>query len=98
MRISWKDIGKRGSDNKVFIITINSLLYSYYLADNPLLFPRHRQALDEYQALIRTARKHRIAVILYSESRRVLEAEELRLILITREYYNSLRKSISDIA
>ena len=41
------------------------------------LFPRHRQALDEFQALIRTARKHRIAVIPYSESRRVLEAEEL---------------------
>ena len=79
-------------------MTVNSLLHSHDLADNPLSFPRHRQALDEYQALIRTTRKHRIAVIPYSESRRVLEAEELGLILTSREYYNSLRKSGPNIA
>src|SRR5947207_13787069 len=80
------------------MMTINSLLHSYDLTNNPLSFPRHRQALDEYQALIRTTRKHRIAVILYSESRRVLKAEELGLVLTTREYYNSLRKSVPNIA
>jgi len=62
------------------------------------LFPCHRQALDEFQALIRTARKHRIAVILYSESGRVLEAEELGIMLTSREYYNSLRKLVPEKA
>ena len=81
VRISWKDIGKRGSGNKAFVMTVNSLLHSHDLADNPLSFPRHRQALDEYQALIYTARKYYIAVILYLESRRVFEAKELGLIL-----------------
>ena len=98
MRISWKDIGKRGLGNKAFVMTVNSLLHSHDPADNPLSYPRHRQALDDYQALIRTARKHRIAIIPYSESRRVFEAEELGLVLTSREYYNSLRKSVPDIA
>ena len=98
MRISWKDIGKRGSGNKVFVMTINNLLHSYNLTNNPLSFPRHRQALDEYQALIRTARKHRIAIISYSKSRRVLKTKELDLILISREYYNSLWKSVPNKA
>jgi hypothetical protein len=69
-------------------MTVNSLLHSHDLADNPLSFPRHRQALDEFQALMRTARKHRIAIIPYSESRRVLEAEELGLVLTSREQWS----------
>ena|SRR5438876_2850 len=79
-------------------MTVNSLLYSHDPADNPLSYPRHRQALNDYQALIRTARKHPIAIIPYSESRRVLKAKELRLILTSREYYNSLRKLVFNIA
>jgi hypothetical protein len=35
-------------------------------------------------------------VILYSESRRVLKAEEFGLIILARDYYNSVRKMIPD--
>ena len=80
------------------MMTVNSLLHFHDLADNPLSYPRHQQVLNEYQALIYTARKHHIAVISYLESRRVFKAEELKLILTFRKYYNFLQKSVSDIA
>ena len=92
VRVSWKDVGRRGSGTKAFVMSANCLEHSHKLTINPLSFPRHRQAL------VRTARKHRIAVISYSASRRVLEAEELGLVLTSREYYNSLRKLIPDKA
>ena|SRR5436190_184859 len=79
-------------------MTVNSLLHFHDLADNPLSYSRHRQALNDYQALIRTARKHRIVIISYLESRRVLKVKELGLMLISCEYYNCLWKSVPDIA
>jgi len=96
VRVNWKDIGKRGSGNKAFILTVKNTDHSHPLATNPLSFPRHRQALDEWQDLLRTARKHRQAVIPYSESRRVLEAEDFGLTITSREYYNSVRKMVAD--
>src|ERR1700733_15057914 len=36
MGVSWKDIGKRGSGNKAFVMTVNSLFHSHDLADNPV--------------------------------------------------------------
>jgi hypothetical protein len=60
-------------DNKAFVITVTSLNHSgHSLVDNPLSIPTHLRNLDEYQAVISTVRKHRQAVIPYSESRRVL--------------------------
>jgi hypothetical protein len=88
VRVSWKDVGRRGSGTKAFVMSVNCLEHSHELAINPLSFPRHREAPVEYQTLVRTARKRRIAVISYSASRRVLEAEELGLVLTSREYYN----------
>lgn len=37
-----------------------------------------------------------MTVILYSESRRVLEAEEFGLTILARDYYNSVRKMVPD--
>jgi hypothetical protein len=48
MRVTWKDISKRGSGNKAFILTVKSDDHVYSLSINPLSFPRHRQALDEW--------------------------------------------------
>jgi MULE transposase domain len=96
VRVTWKDIGKRGSGNKAFILTVKSDDHVHSLSTNPLSFPRHRQALDEWQALIQTARKHRQAIIPYSDSRRVLESEEFGVTITAREYYNSVRKMVAD--
>jgi hypothetical protein len=71
-------------------MTANCLDHSHSLVTNPLSFPRHRHSLDEYQALIRTARKHRVAVISYSDSGRVFEAEGSGLTSTAREFYNSV--------
>jgi hypothetical protein len=57
-------------------MTVTCLDRAHELSSNLLSFPRHRQSLEEWQALIRTARKHREAVIPYFESRRVLGPEE----------------------
>jgi len=96
VRVTWKDIGTRGSGNKGFVVTVTCLDHTHELSSNLLSFPRHRQSLEEWQALIRTARKHREAVIPYSESRRVLESEEFGVTISAPEYYNSVRKMIPD--
>jgi hypothetical protein len=77
-------------------MTVNCLDHSHDLATNPLSFPRHRHSLDEYQALIRTARKHREVIISYLDSRRVLEAKGSGLTLIIREFYNTVRDLAPD--
>jgi hypothetical protein len=96
-RVSWKDIGKRGSGEKGFVLTVTCLdHHGHKLIDNPLSIPAHLHSLEEYQAAKSTARKHRMAVIPYSESRRVLEAEEFGLTISARDYYNSVRKMVAD--
>lgn len=77
-------------------MTVICLNHAHELSSNPLFFPRHRQALQEWQDLIRIVRKHRQAVIPYSESRRVLESEEFGITISAREYYNSVRKMVAD--
>jgi len=70
--------------------------YVYRLFNNPFSFPRHRQALEEWQTLIQIARKHREVVIPYSESRRVFKSEDFSIIISAREYYNLMRKIVAD--
>lgn len=53
-------------------MTVVCLDHVHELSSDPLSFSRHRKTLVEWQALAQTARKHREAVIPYSESRRVL--------------------------
>ena len=48
IRVTWKDISKRGSSNKAFILTVKSDDHVHSLSTNPLSFPRYRQALDEW--------------------------------------------------
>jgi hypothetical protein len=96
-RVSWKDIGIRGSGDKGFVLTVIYLdHYGHTLIDNPLSIPAHLRSLDEYQAAKDTARKHRMAVIPYSESRRVLEVEEFGLAISAKDYYNTVRKMVPD--
>ena len=97
VRVSWKNKGIRGSEEKGFILTVICLNHhGHALIDNPLSIPAHLHSLDEYQTTKNTARKHRIAMIPYSESRRVLEAEEFGLAISARDYYNSVRKMVPD--
>lgn len=96
MRVSWKDVGKRGSGIKAFVLTVNCLDYSHSLATNSLSFPRYRYSLNEYQALIRITRKYRVAIISYLDSRRVLKAEGSGLIPTAREFYNTVRDLTPD--
>jgi len=83
---------------KGFVLTVTCLdHHGHTLIDNPLSIPAHLHSLEEYQAAKNTARKHRMAVIPYSESRRrVLEAEEFGLTISARDYYNSVRKMVPD--
>ena len=96
-RITYKDIGQRGSGVKGFVLTVVCLdYYGHELLANPLSIPSHLRDLAEYQVAITTVRKHRQAVIPYSESRRVLESEEFGITLTARQYYDSVRKMIPD--
>ena len=92
-KVSYKSIGKRGSGKKGYILTVKCLdHHGHELVDNPLIFQRHKERLEEYQALKTQARAHRISIIPYSVSRRVLEsADEFGLKLTSREYYNIVK-------
>ena len=86
---AWSPNGTNARDLQFFVD-----YYGYTLIDNPLSIPAYLHSLKEYQTAKRIARKHRIAIILYSKSRRVLEAEEFGLAILVRDYYNSIRKII----
>jgi hypothetical protein len=70
--------------------------YGHQLLANPLEYSFYRFSLDKYKTLIHTVIKYRIAIIPYSDSRRVLETEEFGIVINTREYYNTVRKMISN--
>ena len=56
------------------------------------VFPRHLAETKEHREVLAAARFHRIAVILYSASRRVLELTEFSITLTYKQYYNSVRR------
>lgn len=92
VRVSLKTVGPRGSGHKAWTLSVKSLEHVGHKAvENPLSFPRHKARLDEFQRALAQSRLHRISIIPYSVSRRVLESEEFGVNLSTREYYNSVR-------
>jgi hypothetical protein len=96
-RVSYKSIGKRGSEPKGWILSIHSLDHSGHdLVDNPLAFPSQKHRLDTFKAARQRAITHRTSVIPYSVHRRIFETEEYGLSLTAKEYYNSVRHSSLD--
>src|SRR5438045_9775078 len=94
---SYKSVGKRGSGIKAFILTVQNSEHSCALTDNPLgVFPAHLKATEEWQTARYMAKKHREKVLPYSNSRRLIDAEDLGLVLSSKQYYNLIRKEISD--
>ena len=92
-RVSYKSVGKRGSGQKGYVLSVKCLdHHGHEMAINPFIFPGHKERLEEFQALKTQARAHRVSIIPYSVSRRVLEcADEFGLRLTSREYYNIVR-------
>jgi len=94
---SFKDIGRRGSGDKGYILTIQCEDHTgHQLADDPFQFPAHLKTSDEYQTALQQAVKHREQVLPYSVSRRLIDAEDLGVVLSGRDYYNAVRKQLPD--
>jgi hypothetical protein len=96
MRCTYKDVPKRGSGIKGYVLTVTKDEHSHPLADDPLVYPTHRHSTSEYQEQIVQARTHREKVLPFSTSRRVLEDPEYGLMISSREYYNQVRKLCPD--
>src|SRR5215475_12309050 len=97
--VTFKSIGKRDSGKKGFVLSVKCLSHgdTHPLSpENPLIFYSHRQSLEEYQEALAQARFHRMSIIPYSVSRRVLASGEVGFVLKRREYYNSVRHGILD--
>jgi hypothetical protein len=60
------------------------------------MFPAHLKASEEYKEALYQIKKHREAVLPYSNNRRLIDAEDFGIILSSRDYYNSVRKEIPD--
>ena len=57
---SFKDIGKRGSGDKGFVLTIQYKDYQgYQLAEDLFQYPAHLKSSEEYLEAHRLATKHR---------------------------------------
>ena len=96
--VSFKSISKRGLGQKGFILTVKSLAHSSHQLSpkNPLVFLGYRYKLEEFQAVKAQARLHRMAIIPYSISRRVLVTKEAGFLLKRKEFYNSVRYGVLD--
>ena len=61
--------------------------------EDPLtVYPRHLEDIEQFQEIKTLATSHRIAVIPYSASRRVLESHEFDIHLTSQKYYNLVRR------
>lgn len=91
VRVSYKLVGKRRSGQRAWVLTVKDDSHgdTHPLAQNPLIYQRHRERLQEYQQLKAQARAHRVSIVPYTLSRRVLDAVDgSGLSLTRREYYN----------
>jgi hypothetical protein len=94
---SFKDIDKRGSGEKGYVLTVKcGTNNNHELADDPFQFPGHLKSSEGFQEAIRQAKKHRQQILPYSDSRRLLDAEELGVIVSVKDYYNTVRKELPD--
>jgi hypothetical protein len=90
---SFKNLGKRNSGEKGYILTMKCGTHSgYKLADDPIRFRGQLKSSNKYIEAFRQAKKHREQVLPYSDSRRLMEAEDLGVVLSVRDYYNTVRK------
>ena len=93
---SYKDVGKRGSGVKRYILTVQNGTHSCQPADDPFSFPAHLKASEEFKEALHQAKKHRQQVLSYSDSRRLIDAEDFGVVVSSRDYYNSVRKEVPD--
>jgi hypothetical protein len=93
---SFKDLGKRGSGNKGYILTMKCVFHNHELADDPFQFSAHLKSSKEYVEDLCQSKKHREQVLPYSDSRRLIDAEDLGVIVSARDYYNTVRKERPD--
>ena len=93
---SYKDVGKRGSGDKRYILTVQNGTHSCQPADDPFSFPAHLKASEEFKEALHQAKKHRQQILSYSESRRLIDAEDFSVVVSSRDYYNSVRKEVPD--
>jgi len=76
---------------------MQSDIHTCALVDDPLsVFPTHLKSTEEWKDAMMMAKKHRQQALPYSDSRRLIDAEEFSLVLSSRAYYNSIRKEIPD--
>jgi hypothetical protein len=64
----------------------------HQLIDNPFTFFGHLKSFDEFQKALRQVKKHREDILSYSISRRLINAEDLDIVLFLKDYYNTVRK------
>jgi hypothetical protein len=93
-RVSYKNIGKRGSGQRGYVLTVKDLSHgdTHRLTSNSFIYQRHRERLVEYQVLRAQARAHRVSVLPYSLSRRVLDAVDSTGLSLTRKEYYRIQK------
>jgi MULE transposase domain len=94
---SYKDISKRGSDVKGFCLVASELSHSHRLVKNPLMYTENQNLLSKYRQLVNLAFKHHDNLVLYSQSRRILDSEDLDLFLSSKKYYNLVQNQPADM-
>jgi hypothetical protein len=68
------------------------VFHSHKLADNLFQFLAHLKSSKEYVKAFRQAKKYKEQILPYLDSRRLIDAENLGVIMLARDYYNTVRK------
>jgi len=93
---SFKELGKKGISNKGYILTAKCASHSHELPDDLFQFSIYLKSSKEYIEAVRQAKKHRKRILPYLNSRRLIDAEDLSVIVSARDYYNTMRKKRPD--
>ncbi|KAK9443781.1 MULE transposase domain-containing protein [Metarhizium brunneum] len=64
---------------------------------SPFAYSVHKQSIDNYKALLTTAREYKTQGLAYSDARKLLKEEATGLVIKRRDYYNLVRLCPQDI-
>ena len=93
---SLKNVNKQNSGIKGFCLVVKELSHSHHVVNNPLMYTVNQDLIPEFRQLVVAAIKHRINIIPYSQSRRILDSDDLGLFLSAKKYYNLVRNLPAD--
>jgi hypothetical protein len=93
----FKSIGKQRTEPKGHVLMMKFGHHrGHELADEPFQYVGHLKSSEEFLEAMHQAKEHRQPVLPYTDSRRLVNAEDLGVIVSAKDYSNTVRKELPD--